>query len=699
MKPSPSPNQQVIEGGRIATILVVRVKGLSLLADCLEVEAARSLVKQTWGQIDWLIRENEGFVAAHLGDMAISLWGRAAAGGNAADKAIKAALALRDNFSIPQLEGQPGIEQISLVMGVHTGTLLNVPLKHENDLNLIGDALTTTLQLAQTGKAGMIVISENTERLVHGVYKTAELPPIALVDYPQPLRVFRLDDVQEGSGRARYRSINPMQTLLAGRSAEIAELQQIYQQSVRLERPTLVVVTGEAGIGKSRLLMEFSGSLEAETSSFYLMSSRALAQTVRVPFYIWKMIFNNRFGITSEDSLHTASEKFLREFQRAWGRQLGPAPAIEAAHMVGSMVGLDWLTSPYLARYIQDPLGRVNRAYELMRELLRRISGSRPTLLMMDDIHWADEDSLDLLLYLLEADVVDNEPTPLMILTAANPEFLDQRPNLAKHARIIELQRLPSKAEIVAEAYPNLASFPDSILGSLAQMSDGNPYFLEELVRRIITSDQSSSEDALYETLARYKAQPASSLEALLRTRLEDLTRIGRATALLASISGRVFWVGAIEAAVRAFVGQRTDLHLTLPSALAEQSIEEGLRQLVTAELAFPRADSTYSSEQEYIFKHDLLREVAYKMIPAGFRAPYHLAVGRWMVSRGEPEYLIQAADQFEMAGAYTEAQAACAQAAQMYQSRGAMGESQMLLERSRMIRDRAGSERTKMTG
>lgn len=464
----------------------------------------------------------------------------------------------------------------------------------------------------------------------------------------------------------------------------------MYEQALQGASPLLVLVVGADGFGKSRLLMEFTSQLEAENPALYLMASRALAQTVRVPFYLWKSLWQNRFGMVNTDAPAVAAEKFMREVQRLWGRTLGAVPAVEAAHLVGSLIGLEWPGSPYLARFAQDAQGRVVRGYDLTRELLHRAAVARPTVMVLDDLQWADQDSLDLLSYLLQP---AENPLPLLIIGAARPEFLDQKPDLASIAQLIALGPLPVTGETVAAAYPHLRHMPHQMLTALAQYSGGNPYFLEEIVRSVLRSDNlQEGEDALLETLARLRAQPPESLEMILRSRLGDLARMTRAAAMLASISGRVFWVGAIQAAVRAMVGKSTNLQLTLPSALAEQTIEQGLRQLVQAELAFPRANSSFSSEQEYIFKHDLLRDVAYSMIPVHLRKQYHFAVGSWMSERQDLEFIIMAADQFEMAGAMTEAVQQCERAAALYEGRGAIGEAQMLMERARLIRLRIES-------
>ena len=129
------------------------------------------------------------------------------------------------------------------------------------------------------------------------------------------------------------------------------------------------------------------------------------------------------------------------------------------------------------------------------------------------------------------------------------------------------------------------------------------------------------------------------------------------------------------------------NLTFNVPESVIDRFIQDGLRQLVRAELAFPRANSSFSSDQEYIFKHDLLRDVAYNLVPANLRKIYHFAVGNWLAGHEDLEFIIMATDQFEMAGAFNEAMEQCEKAATLLEKRGAVGEAQMLMERSRLIR------------
>ena len=245
----------------------------------------------------------------------------------------------------------------------------------------------------------------------------------------------------------------------------------------------MVVVSGEAGLGKSRLLMEFASKLEMDDPNVSLLSTHALAQTTRVPFYLWKSLWHARFGLREEDPVDVNRSKFLRELQRLWGGRLGPISVIEIAHLIGSLIGLEWSDSQYLAAYSKDPEARRKRAYELTYILLQRLCALRPTVLVLDDLQWADTSSLDLLASLFRS--TDN-PLSLLVLGGTRPEFLRQSPRWTNVADLIPLSVLSTNAATVAAAYPELRSLPEAVLTELAVKAEGNPYFLEEMVKSLI---------------------------------------------------------------------------------------------------------------------------------------------------------------------------------------------------------------------
>jgi len=685
------------EERRLVTVMFVSVQGLNALVERVELDTLREVVREAWPRLESVVARHGGYICKHMSDMMMAVWGVPTLGENDAERAVRAALEIQKTVAgYVKFAEKQGLE-LQLRIGMHTGQVYAGYVGTQNEYTVMGEVVNMAFRLADAAEAEMILIGDATNQAVRGAFQVRKLPQIQLKGFPKPVEPYAVIDTQATSGRARYGTLDNLPTRMTSRSELLSRLNEYYQDVVRSGKPALILVSGEPGIGKSRLLMEFSGFLESNNPSFYLLSARALAQTARVPFHMWQLVWYNRFGLRRDESPAVTNEKFLREFQRAWGRTLGPVPLLEAAHLVGSLIGLEWQGSPYMASFAQNPQGRVERAFELTRELMKRIASTRPTMLMLDDLQWSDPHSLELVLSLLN-NSADNR-LPLLIVAGVAPEFLDhpcktQNCKLSDLGQVIKLDPLPANAETVMNAYPNLASLPDHVLAPLVKYSGGNPYFLEEIVRLLLKSIEQGGEELLYEKLAQMRSQPPESLVALLKARLADLPRLARAAAMLAAVSGRVFWVGGIEAAVRAFVGKHTDLHLTVPSVLAEQSVQEGLRLLVKAELAFPRANSEYSSEQEYIFKHDILRDLAYELIPTTYRLQYHLAVGHWMMKHSDPDFLIMAADQFEAAGSTNEAVAACMQASELLKQRGAHREAQMLAERIEKLRERAANKK-----
>jgi predicted ATPase len=195
------------------------------------------------------------------------------------------------------------------------------------------------------------------------------------------------------------------------------------------------------------------------------------------------------------------------------------------------------------------------------------------------------------------------------------------------------------------------------------------------------------------ELLARLRLQMPESLRSTLQARLDALPREARAVALLASVVGRVFWVGAVTAAARITTGTGTGPLMAMPMSVIDRIVQDGLRRLVVAELAFPRANTRYSSSQEYIFKNSLLRDVAYSLIPNKYVTQYHLAVAHWLAERNDPDFKVMAAEHFEQAGALVEASRQYEQAAGAAQLRGATSEAKDLWSRVISMHEKADTQ------
>ncbi|MEJ5223646.1 MAG: AAA family ATPase, partial [Anaerolineales bacterium] len=333
----------------------------------------------------------------------------------------------------------------------------------------------------------------------------------------------------------------------------------------------------------------------------------------------------------------------------------------------------------------QDP-GALTRAHNTLRELIARLAKIRPFALVVDDLHWIDRNSLQLLTHIVEKDL---KPLQLFVLAAARPDFIRENPQWRNKASLVPLGPLPIQAESVLAAYPDLAGLPEELLTELAQRSEGNPYFLEQIVKALHKTGFEEIARAPHETLAKLNASMPESIRAALQARLDNLPRDARTVALLASVCGRTFWVGSILAAARATTG--TGTLASMPPPVIERLVQDGLRQLVRSELVAPRtSDSEYEPMQEYIFKNTFLSDVAYNLIPVRNRAMYHRAVGQWLADQDDFHFKLLAAGHFEQGGAFGDAAIQYEEAAAIARKRRTAAEAQALQESATLAREKA---------
>lgn len=683
---SPFPEER-----RLATVMFADVHGFTALAEHLDDETVSDLIKGIWSRLDTIVEAHGGYIDKHMGDGVMAVWGAPFAGDNDAERAVAAALALvaaLDEYA--RQSRVAGVSRLKLRVGLNTGTVFAGYVGKRGEYTVIGDTVNVASRFEQSAEPGTVVIGEATLRMVRGAFRVGRLAPLDLKGKTEPVMAFVVEGTLAEGGRVRYGSLDSLETCMVGRDGELQQLGALFQQAMQSTVPVMALVTGEAGMGKSRLLMEFAGQMDASENGPLLVTARSLAQAAGVPFYLWKLIWHTLFMLRDDEPPQERRHRFLREVRRYWGQELGQASAVETAHLVGNLIGLEWPASTYVESFGSDLEALRARAYTLTHELLRRIVLYRPLLLVLDDLQWADRSSLDLLYSLFEPVA---GALPVFILAGARPEWLRQQPRWANAATLLALEPLPADAATISAAYPALGSLSPAVLAELALRAEGNPYFLEEMVKTLLKSGAwPASERGGFseeELLAQLRAQMPESLRAMLQARLDGLSPEARSVALLASVVGRVFWVGAVIAAARCSVGSGTGLLGMAPLPVVERIVQDGLRQLTRAELAFPRANTTFSGDQEYIFKASLLREVAYSLIPNKHRTQYHLAVGRWLATRLDTDFKVMAAEHFELAGAFEEAAHQYEQAARPVQGRGAWGESQAMAARARELRER----------
>jgi class 3 adenylate cyclase len=649
---SPEPEHSISEERLLATILFVDVIGYSTLADKLTPDLLHQVTTPLWDEFKQIIKEYGGVIANQMGDTLVLVWGAPNPQEDDAERAVSASLELQEGLKrFKEGASHPETKSLELRMGIHTGLVVAGEMGMQGDFSVIGDTVNVAQLLEESADPGSLVVSENTYQSIRGAFQVKRLTPIQFKGTRSLMNIFQILEELPQPTKLRYRSKGGLETRLVARDAELEQLGVLFEKTLETNQPRLALVTGDVGIGKSRLLFEFIGGLETQYPALTVMSSRALEQTSRIPYYIWRELWANRFALKEDDSLEISKQKTIEGVRALWGRALGETTAVEAAHFLGHLIGVKWENSPYF-KDVQDQPKSINRkAFSMLEEIFQRASQRGPLLVLLDDLHWADRGSLAALKHLWKG---TDKKIPLLILGGTRDDFLTKADPEFQSADIINLGPLPLSADLVREAYPILKGESEDVLSYLAQKSGGNPYFLEETVKNVV-------DDGKVNRI--YLQRSPDNLKELLQSRLELLSLEGRATAYLAAVTGRVFWKGSVLASFRGSPGVTQVLGVS--SANLVGKIQNALDELMLRELAFLRVGSAFSGEREYIFKHALLQEVAYHHLPEDMKIACHHAIANWLGERAGPERSICVADHYEKAGDYDQAQNFFTQAAE----------------------------------
>jgi class 3 adenylate cyclase len=632
---------QCPEERRLTSILFGDILGFSGLADKLDFEIVSDFVKEIWLRLDPVILESDGYIDKHIGDGFMVVWGAPKAHEDDAERAVSTGIAILRAFKEYKKEsGCPEIKDLQLRIGIDTGQVLAGYIGTTKEYTMMGRVVNLAKRLEEAAKPGTLLISESTYQFVRGAYKAIRLYDLKLRGFQDPVSAYHVIKPMKLPSKLRYRSLGGLDTHLVGKKLEYEKIISLFQRAHFRKDPTLVLVIGEAGLGKSRLMMEALTHIEGNYPQVRIMSSRALEQTKQISYNIWKEFWSNLFDVRIDEKANIASKKTLAGTLTLCGTLPRDEITRDLISFIGREAGINKDVSRYLNPISNNSEIHDQRIFELHRELFSRANLQGPIILELNDLHWADISSINLLLKLIDSSAMD---VPHFILASARPSIRQDYPSLLDQAEIINLNPLPVDINLVREAYPALNSAPSSLLEDLANRAEGNPYYLEELVKNLFCTEKRHIED-LNEI-----PNPPPSLQMLLQARLGALSPEARATALFASVIGRVFWKGAILALFRGSTGVTSIFDVSRINIV--NKVKQSLEELTRKEISFPRVGSTFSGEKEYIFKQSMLREVAYNLLPKKHAAQCHQIIADWLSQKIGKEHIVTIANHYQQAG------------------------------------------------
>ena len=583
---------------KFATALFADLVGSTTLAEQEDPEVVQSVVGRTFDRLAEEIARYEGLLEKFMGDAVLAVFGVPRAHEDDAERAVRAALEMHAVLSELNrgfaTEGKPTLQ---MRIGIEAGEVL-VDLERASgprDRMLTGDAVNTAARLQAAADPGKTYVGAAAYTTTKDVIDYRELDALTLKGKAEPVPAWEALRIKARTRGERPRLGLGLESKLVGRDEELAVLKQTMLRVESEGRPALVTVVGPAGVGKSRLVLELERFAEGLPQIVYWRRGRCLAYG-NTSYSAFADAIKAQCEIFENDAVEVASKKSDAAVRELFGDE-SVAPYIRPLVGAGETRGMS-----------REDL------FDAWRRFLERMAARYPLVLVLDDIHWADDGLLDFVEH-----VADWAQGPILVLATARPELLETRPTWGGGKRNASSLYLDPLSVAEGEAMlEDLVPGPVSVelKRTIVRRSEGNPLYVEEIVRKLIDDGVLRATEASTWEEARPIAdvELPRSVQGLIAARLDGLPQDEKQVLQDASVVGRVFWIGVIA-----------ELTGRTPA-----EVRDALGRLRVKELVVPHEPSSFSDELEFAFRHNLIRDGAYESLPKTLRAEKHQGVAGW---------------------------------------------------------------------
>ncbi len=592
---------------RRSTILFADLTGFTAMTEQLGAERAYPIVVGCLRMLDEIARKHGGRVEKYLGDCVMALFGVSEAMEDAPRAAVNAAIEMRRRVrEYNQIVNAP------VPLDVHSGINVGVGIAGDvrgsvlREFTVMGDPVDVADALKDLAPSGRIYVGGEVRRFTSEVFTYEPREPLVLKGTRQALPVFEMTSEHEHLHRSRAGSERQVFSALVGRDAELGAL-RARLRALRDGRGGVISLCAEAGVGKSRLLAELERSPEAEGTRWLL--GRSLSTSRRLGFHPFADLLRSFANISDRDDDVVARSK-LREALEG----VMPESAGEALPFIARVLGMP-LESDERARLDALPGDALEKlVLRHLIELMRAGSALVPLVVVMDDLHWADQSSLDLLASALP----ECRERRLLFVTLFRPGFGES----AERIRAVAAEQVPdlhtdiSLAPLDARAARDLlgnlfgaGDLPHATRQLIEEKARGNPFYIEEVVRALVDAGAVEAHAGRFRATDRIRSvQIPGSIHEVVQARVDGLERDRRRLLQIASV-----------------IGQTLRIDLLSAVATDEGRIAEGVARLVEAEFL---VDSERRPGEEFAFKHPLIQEVTYAGLLDSRREELHRRVG-----------------------------------------------------------------------
>jgi predicted ATPase/class 3 adenylate cyclase len=614
---------------RQVTVLFADMVGSTAMAQGLDAEDTLAVLGAALKRMADIVQAHQGRVLRFTGDGVKAVFGMDAAREDDAERAVHAGLAILEAARVQAEQAQRlhGIGDLAFRVGLHTGSVA-LGAGVEADNTAVGAAVNIAARMEQSAAPGTLRISHDTWSQVRGLFEMQPQPPLQVKGVEAPMQTYLVRAAFDRSTASVERGLQGLATTMVGRDAELQRLLDTVAQARQTRQLQALTLLGEAGLGKSRLLRELTAALGAGTGECPVITLRSQPDGLLRPWGLLRTLLATQFSVADTDSAEVARRKVVEGLSPCFGEQ-----GEQQAQLIGQLSGLDYGDSPHVRGL--DPRSLRDQAFNALRGYLQSLArdGALPVLLV-EDLQWADDGSLDLLQHLM----AHAAELPLALLMTARPALLARRPDWGTPETSVQLSPLAAAQsdELAKALLQRMDEVPQKLTELIVGRGEGNPYYMEELLRRLVDDGVISVGEPHWTVqLDRLDAvRLPSTLVGLLQARLDALPAGERQAARQASIIGHVFWDDALQA-----------LDARAPQALPA---------LQRAAFVRDHATSHIEGTTERQFDHHLLHQVTYDTLLKAERKLGHGAAARWLQERTQgrgAEFLAMTGEHAERAG------------------------------------------------
>jgi class 3 adenylate cyclase len=578
----------------VCSVLFCDVVGFTPLSEARDPEAVRELLSQYFRVARTVITRYGGVVEKFIGDAVMAVWGSPVATEGDAERAVRAALDLV--AAVAELGAESGLPGLAARAGVVTGEVA-VTLGAVGEGMVAGDAVNTASRVQAAAEPGAVLADAATQRLAGNAIGFADAGEHALKGKTEPAQLWRATRVLAAVGGSQR--VDGLEAPLTGRDAELRTVKDLFHAAADRRVPRLVLVSGPAGVGKSRLGWEFEKYADGLTAQVWWHRGRCLSYGDGVAFWALAEIVRQRLGIAEEDPPETAAVKLAEGLARYVA---DPGERGYVAVRLGRLLGVA----------AEGDGGEALSRDELFagwRLFFERLAAENPVVLLVEDAQYADTGLLDFLDYLIDW-VRD---LPVYVLVFARPELGQGRPGFGagRNRSMLTLDPLDvASMEALVDAL--VPGMPGPVRAKITRQAQGIPLFAVETVRALVDRDIVQPVEGVYRLTGDVgELVVPDSLHALLAARLDALEPGVRRLVADAAVLGATFPAEALIAV----------------SGQDEAAVRAALAELVRREVLSVSADPLSPERGSYGFAQDMLRQVAYDTLSRRDRKARHLAV------------------------------------------------------------------------